>query len=287
MSAPPGSRGWPVLRRLALAGCGAGIERAVYRWLTSRPDADRWDRTNHRGEPVTLLAGPAVVSGAIASVALTPRLPRRVRLAAVVAGGVAGGLGALDDLAGSAEAKGLGGHLRAVAGGRVTTGGWKVLGIGASGLAAGALTRPSGRWTAATGRDAVVAGAVVAGAANLANLLDLRPGRATKGVLACGLPMAAAGGVAGDIVCGPLGAAAASLPDDLAERVMLGDAGANALGALVGTAAAASLTPRWMRLTAVTIIGLTLVSERVSFTQVIERTPVLRQVDGLGRRPVP
>jgi UDP-N-acetylmuramyl pentapeptide phosphotransferase/UDP-N-acetylglucosamine-1-phosphate transferase len=287
MSAPPGSRGWPVLRRLAVAGCGAGVERAVFGWARSRPGAGRWNRTNHRGDPVTLLAGPAVVAGALASVAVAPRLPPRVRWAALVAGGVAGWLGALDDLAGSAEAKGLGGHLRALADGRVTTGGWKVLGIGASGMAAGALTRPPGRWTPATVRDAVMAGAVVAGGANLANLLDLRPGRATKGILACGLPMVATSGVAGDVVSGPLGAAAASLSDDLAERAMLGDAGANTLGALVGTAAAVSLPPRWLQLTAATIVALTLASERVSFTEVIERTPVLRQVDDLGRRPAP
>jgi hypothetical protein len=66
---------------------------------------------------------------------------------------------------------------------------------------------------------------------------------------------------------------------------MLGDAGANALGALLGTAAAATL-PRAARVAVLAaILGLTAASEVVSFTKVIERTPPLRWLDMLGRRP--
>jgi hypothetical protein len=83
----------------------------------------------------------------------------------------------------------------------------------------------------------------------------------------------------------PLGAALALLPEDLAERAMLGDAGANALGAMLGAAAAAGL-PRRARVAALAaILGLTAASEAVSFTKVIERTPPLRWLDMLGRRP--
>jgi len=68
---------------------------------------------------------------------------------------------------------------------------------------------------------------------------------------------------------------------------MLGDAGANALGALLGVVAAASLSrPARVALLA-GIAGLTAASEKVSFTAVIERTPALRWLDMLGRRPVP
>jgi len=75
------------------------------------------------------------------------------------------------------------------------------------------------------------------------------------------------------------------LPDDLGERVMLGDCGANAAGALVGLRAAAmrSRGPRAAMLAAV--VALTLASEKVSFTRVIEATPGLRELDRLGRRP--
>lgn len=66
---------------------------------------------------------------------------------------------------------------------------------------------------------------------------------------------------------------------------MLGDSGANALGALLGVAAATTL-PRRGKVTALAaIVGLTVASEYVSFTQVIERTKPLRWLDQLGRRP--
>src|SRR5512132_3682816 len=66
---------------------------------------------------------------------------------------------------------------------------------------------------------------------------------------------------------------------------MLGDAGANALGAMLGAAASASL-PRPARVILLAgITGLTAASEVVSFTAVIERTPALRWLDMLGRRP--
>jgi len=64
---------------------------------------------------------------------------------------------------------------------------------------------------------------------------------------------------------------------------MLGDAGANAFGALLGLATAATL-PRPARLAVLAgIVGLTLASEKVSFTAVIESHPVLRRLDEWGR----
>jgi hypothetical protein len=65
---------------------------------------------------------------------------------------------------------------------------------------------------------------------------------------------------------------------------MLGDCGANAVGALLGLRlAAVPGRPARARALAV-VVGLTLASERVSFTRVIEATPVLRDLDRLGRR---
>ena len=83
-----------------------------------------------------------------------------------------------------------------------------------------------------------------------------------------------------------LGTAGAAFDQDLAETDMLGDGGANALGAALGAALVLS-APRRVRLAALgVVVGLTVASEKVSFTRVIERTPVLRELDALGRRPV-
>jgi UDP-GlcNAc:undecaprenyl-phosphate/decaprenyl-phosphate GlcNAc-1-phosphate transferase len=66
---------------------------------------------------------------------------------------------------------------------------------------------------------------------------------------------------------------------------MLGDAGANALGAMIGAAAAGSLSRRSRLALLAGVIALTAASEVVSFTKVIQRTPPLHWLDMLGRRP--
>ncbi|MBR7742093.1 hypothetical protein KC207_02150 [Phycicoccus sp. BSK3Z-2] len=256
----------------AVAAAAAGVGG---RLLVRTVRSDRWRRTNHAGDPVTLLEGPALVAGAVlGSVVAGP--------AGVVAAAGAGALGALDDLAGDGSSKGLRGHLGALARGEVTTGAVKVLGIGVTGLLAAAVAdrRRADRTTA----DLLAAAGVVAGSANLANLLDLRPGRALKVTVAAALPLALTGPGPGRApAAAAVGASLGVLPDDLAGRSMLGDTGANAAGALVGLALV-ERTGRSGRLAALAVlVALTLASERVSFTAVIESTPGLREVDAWGR----
>lgn len=129
--------------------------------------------------------------------------------------------------------------------------------------------------------NTVLGAGVIAGSANLLNLLDLRPGRALKVGLLTGSPLVAAGG---GLAAGPVGAAAALLPEDLGERTMLGDCGANALGAVLGTALVTRTGPAGRVVALAAIAGLTAASERVSFTQVIAGNRVLRRLDELGRR---
>ena len=210
----------------------------------------------------------------------------------------AGLVGAVDDLYGSAQAKGFRGHLRALRRGGSTSGLVKIGGVGISAAAASLLLQREQTVTSsATGlpdpgaaaisgsRAGLVAlvdfgvdSALIAGTANLVNLLDLRPGRAAKAVvlLAVGLLRGGSAPI--------LGAALGSLPFDLAEQAMLGDCGANALGAGIGTAAVSRL-PRPLRALALAgVVVLNLASERVSFSSVIDRQPILRALDQLGRR---
>lgn len=259
---------------------GGVLARGAYELLRRRPPggAEYWSRTNYRKAQVSLLAGPAVVlAGGAAAAAASPTRP--LAAAAVGTAVVAGALGHYDDSAATAvEAatdKGLRGHARAAAAGRLSGGVVKAVGIGAvSVLAAGAVTRRP--------FDRLVAGGVIAGTANLVNLLDLRPGRALKAYTLAGIPLLR--GRYGPLVAGPLGAAVATLPSDLAERVMLGDCGANGLGALLGLRLAAGASPRGRLALLAGLGALTAASEVVSFSKVIAATPVLRELDALGRR---
>lgn len=266
--------------RLGLAVAGAALAEAVLALLRAAPPggAVLWSRSNHRGERVTLLAGPAVAAAATVTACAGAVPP--LSTAALVAGAGSGIVGMYDDLAGAQPGqpvdRGFAGHLRGLREGRVSSGMVKLAVVGLAGLAAG---HSVGRSPV----DRLVAGGVVAGTANLVNLLDLRPGRALKVVLLLGTPLL--GGRHGSLVAGPLGVAAAVLRRDLAEEVMVGDGGANAIGALLGLRLALAGGPGWRRALFGALVGLTAASERVSFTRVIEATPVLRQFDALGRRP--
>ena len=267
-----------VVTSAAAAGATAALESAAERLPKERREP--FERTNHRGESVTLLEGPIAVLGALAGVAVSPTTTGRVRAAALLAGSVSGAVGAYDDLAGVTQTKGFRGHLSALRRGEVTSGSVKILGVGAAALAAAALLP---RRTSGVGRvvDVVADGALIAGTANLTNLLDLRPGRALKAVTAVCAPVALVNGPAAAVG----GAAAASAQADLSERSMLGDCGANGLGAIAGTALAASL-PRPLRALALAaVVALNLASEKVSFTKVIAGNPTLDKLDQWGRRP--
>jgi hypothetical protein len=270
------------------AAVAAATARLAYGLLQSRPPggAKTWTRTNHRGEPITLLEGPAVAAGAVAG-ALAADVSGRVRLALALAGSGAAGFGSYDDLAGNGGSRGFRGHLGALRNGELTTGAVKIAGIGATGLAAamaGGTSDTGSSGAPGAVADLVINTGLIAGGANLLNLFDLRPGRAIKVAIVAGglLSLSRRGRAA---AAAPLSAAAALLDEDLGERSMLGDAGANALGAMLGAAAATTL-PRPARVGALAVIaGLTAASEVVSFSQVIERTGPLKWLDMLGRRP--
>ena len=132
--------------------------------------------------------------------------------------------------------------------------------------------------------DTLINAGLVAGGANLLNLFDLRPGRAIKVALLTGALLAPSQDGRAECAA-PLAAAAALLPEDLAERSMLGDAGANALGAMLGAAAAGTLPAQPGLVRSWSWSACTAASEKVSFTKVIERTGPLRRLDMLGRRP--
>jgi len=119
---------------------------------------------------------------------------------------------------------------------------------------------------------------LVALSANALNQLDTRPGRALKAYALGSLVVRRWPGRA-DLV------AVLIAPYDLREMAMLGDAGSNALGAVLGLSSVERFTGRrrWSAIGA--LAGLTLLGETRSLGELIERTPVLRELDALGRQP--
>ena len=272
------------------------------------------------GALVTVALYVAQASGSVTLVGGAPvRIVGAVPLALVVG---AFAFGFIDDVYGTGESKGFGGHLRALREGRLTTGGLKVLGIGVLALLAAtgvdALSGPLSVPGPGLGARVVLALAgwacaalVIALSANFVNLTDLRPGRALKsyglmvsmGVVIT-LVVLLADGSSGDGTLGSvlmrsatsvsvvlclailvLGPVFAVWRSDLGERATLGDAGANAMGALAGYLLVWR-SPLWLvAVFAVILLALNLASERWSFSDVIEKVALLRWIDGLGRLP--
>jgi hypothetical protein len=199
---------------------------------------------NYRGLRLPLVGALVAMAGA--------RAPTRVRL------GVAGIalLGLTDDLWSGPE-RGFRAHF----GSGPTTGVAKAVGIPAIALATTRSLR---------------AAALVSLAANTLNQLDTRPGRALK---------AFAAGAA--VVRGPAAAylpvAVLLAPYDFREMTMLGDAGANALGAVLGYGSVSKLTGRGQILSIAALAALNVVGETRSLGALIERAPGLAQLDRLGR----
>jgi Glycosyl transferase family 2 len=206
----------------------------------------------HRGRQLAdalLACGPLAVNHRglrLPLVGWTLALRRDPAVSAIAAIGLA------DDLWSGPE-RGFRAHLRA---GR-TTGLLKLVGIPLVGLLA---TRRA-------------SGAILVGlTANFLNQLDTRPGRALKAYLLAAMPLRA-----------PLRTAVILAPYDLREMAMLGDAGANALGALLGLRSVERLSPRAVWIACGALAGLTFLGERRSLGALIERTPGLRELDAWGR----
>jgi len=322
-------------RQLPVVGAGIGVCAGLgYVLRRKRIKASQWERTNFHGVTVSLRGGVAMAGAAVASAAVASAFSDQPRaalggLVASLGGGLAGYIDDVDQGAhdGGKVAKGLKGHLGALAHGQVTTGVIKIAGIGASALAASALVGSKATSMGGKVADLALNTVLIAGAANLANLLDLRPGRALKATVlvaaplsyfscaaaktpasgasvtsatasvtsgASGAPSAtpaapasASGASAQRLLASGLNAAAiTALVEDLQETTMLGDTGANAAGALLGTSLAANDSWKLRLGTALGVVGLILASEKVSFSKVIAANPALNWLDQLWRRPL-
>jgi UDP-GlcNAc:undecaprenyl-phosphate/decaprenyl-phosphate GlcNAc-1-phosphate transferase len=244
-------------------------------------------RPNYRGRELPVPLGamvPAAALLALVPLTLIDRLgptevfePELLPIAIYVVG--VAFLGLIDDVLGAdGGPRGWRGHGRALLRGEFSTGAVKAAGsLGLGLLAMSYLSLSNGRWLLATG--------VLVLATNLFNLLDLRPGRAPKTFVLLGVglslgawevrPLWALG-----LFAGPALVAGAY---DLRERAMLGDTGSNLLGALAGLWLVLTLSGTGQLIALVLLIGITLYGEIRSISELVERTPGLRELDSWGR----
>ncbi len=193
------------------------------------------------------------------------------------------GLGLIDDTLGSSGPdrplqRGWRGHGAAALRGELSTGALKAAGsLGLALFTMSYLELSNGRW--------LLAAAVLVLATNVFNLLDLRPGRSTKAfvLLAAGLGIGS-----GEVR--PLwslglfvGPALVAGFYDLRERAMLGDTGANLLGALAGLWLVLTLSGTGQLVALVLLAAITVYGELRSISSLVERVPGLRQLDSWGR----
>jgi UDP-GlcNAc:undecaprenyl-phosphate/decaprenyl-phosphate GlcNAc-1-phosphate transferase len=273
---------------VALA-CATILAPALLRLLIRVPST----RPNYRGRALPFPFGLLVLEAAL--VALIP-LALVARLGSVgvfepdlaAAGLYAIGvlaLGFVDDMLGGDEGRsgrgaprGWRGHGAAAMRGELSTGALKAVGsLGLALLATSHLGLSDWRWLLAT--------AVLVLATNVFNLLDLRPGRSTKAFVALG-----AGLAIGSADLRPLwtlglfaGPALVAGVFDLRERAMLGDTGANLLGALAGLWLVMTLSEAGQIAALALLVAITVFGELRSITATVERTPGLRQLDAWGR----
>jgi hypothetical protein len=243
--------------------------------------------SNYRGQPVAVWLGVPLFVAIVAWTGLTTvaAVISEGRLSAgrrdlwwVVAGiAIVFMAGLYDDY--RPPGRGLWNQLRQLGRGEVTPGIVKMVAVGAASLlVAWAL--------GARGVRLLVGVPALAAAANLWNLLDVVPGRAVKPFV----PVAAALGVAagssplGRLLMGTAAGAIVLLVPDLLEMGMLGDAGANVLGFLVGAGVLVVLSPPWLAVVLAALVVLHVLAETVTLSRLIEAVWPLRWFDRLGRR---
>ncbi|MGC8843258.1 MAG: glycosyltransferase [bacterium] len=220
---------------------------------------------NFRGESLPILGFLIPLISSIYCLIFKDFLPATALL-------VFGILGLLDDVWGRKDVKGFKGHFSLLMQGKFSTGWLKALGGGIGGLLIASFLHRSLPLI-------ILSAFIISASANLLNLLDLRPGRCLKAFALLSLLPLFFGKPYPFIFSFSLG----FLVYDLREKAMLGDVGSNSLGALLGFSLC--FAPIILQLFYALFLLLALVlSEFISFGRVIERNPLLRFLDGLGRR---
>jgi UDP-GlcNAc:undecaprenyl-phosphate GlcNAc-1-phosphate transferase len=254
--------------------------------------AEGFTRENYRGVALPFPGGIAIVAAgvlaigactAVADIAKVDLFGFAAPVGLTYPLGVAL-LGLIDDLL-AGRSRGWRGHGRAVLAGEFSTGALKAVGslalafyvLGDTALSEGVA-------------EYLLAVALLVLTTNLFNLLDLRAGRSAKAFLLLGVLLSLVAwhdrfdfGVLLWMV-GPLAAPILVVGFyDLREHTMLGDVGANVIGAVAGIWLLLAFDTTGQLIALAIVLALTVYGEFRSLNALIERTPLLREIDSIGR----
>lgn len=237
-------------------------------------------KENYRGEMVLVIGGFVLSIGSIAIwyyFLKAGQINNDIFNRYTFIGLIIAATGLLDDIAGSRQAQGLKGHFSSLLEGKLTTGIIKVIVIVFTALI---IVFPADFLSI---EEKIIDSGIIILMSNFLNLLDLRPGRSIKVFLIISflilkkannwlyflpyyLPMLP------------------YLSYELRGLVMLGDAGANLLGFVLGYNLVNSITSLGAKyIIFLALFFLTVLSERYSYTCIIEKNRFLNWLDNLGR----
>lgn len=262
----------------------AGVLTAVLLGQFIKPLVRKWklERPNFLGQSIPLY-GVFLVEVAVAMEGMLLLVLRDSHSATFLFTAlIFGAVGLLDDLFGSRTVGGFRGHFGLLLRGKVTTGAIKALVGGFASLIVGLVVA-----NGAIG-SGLLNGALIALTANTLNLLDLRPGRAVScfwlgAFLIVGTRLRHLS-ILPQFTC-VLPAVAWVTMLDRSGKVMLGDAGSNLLGSLLGLAIVWESSATWKIVLVVLLVALHVVAEKLSISELIERNQVLKAIDSkLGVR---
>ncbi len=262
-----------------------GVAAAVTYFLTkSMLNSELTLRANYSGKKIPTLGGLIVLVALLIAASVVIFIPdldnkHHAPLEMLFIALGFGFIGLLDDLIGDKSSQGFRGHLSALFHGQITTGALKLFGGPIIAFIALSSQIPDRGYI-----PVLIDVIAISLIANFFNLLDLAPGRCCKYVLVTL-------GICAWVAPTPafqyciMAIIAVVLILDIRESLMLGDTGANAIGAIVGLTAVSCSSDFATIIVALVAFALNLLSEFVSYSSIIEKLVPLRAFDHLGQTP--
>ncbi|MFC4769214.1 hypothetical protein [Effusibacillus consociatus] len=279
---------------LSAAGCllCAGMTRMLIPSFCEMARTANWVRPNYKGDLIPVGVGAVMLLAFVAVgvlmlaaekfVQLDTRMPEILLLAFGMSF-----LGLLDDTLGSRDIGGFKGHVRKLSReGELTTGFLKAAGgiLLAFGTVIAGIPGDKFAMAAVPWLSILADTLIIALMANWINLLDVRPGRALKGGLLkilILLPFVSPGLSVSLMMAA--GVVVAYFPADLRAKAMMGDVGANFIGAVLGYLIAQTFDLGVKAILLLLLAGLHFYTESRSLSKVIEKNKWLSWVDHWGR----